>query len=189
MQNACSYCSVAGRHLQSWAPRGFFPKPFQRSASSMPLPWLPGESEIFCLRDRLPSSISQGAPTASLQAPSCCFSAFHLDSIPDHPSLHLCTAMDRPVTWQVDFGGLLVPGMQITRHSSDLRGGCCCSFAKSYPTLCDPVDFIACLAPLSMEFSRQEYWSGLPFPLGSGPYLSPLLQIVPSRLRRLKPLV
>ena len=23
---------------------------------------------------------------------------------------------------------------------------------------------IACLAPLSMEFSRQEYWSGLPFP-------------------------
>ena len=23
---------------------------------------------------------------------------------------------------------------------------------------------IACLAPLSMGFSRQEYWSGLPFP-------------------------
>ena len=23
---------------------------------------------------------------------------------------------------------------------------------------------IACQAPLSMEFSRQEYWSGLPFP-------------------------
>ena len=23
---------------------------------------------------------------------------------------------------------------------------------------------IACPAPLSMEFSRQEYWSGLPFP-------------------------
>ena len=22
---------------------------------------------------------------------------------------------------------------------------------------------VACLAPLSMEFSRQEYWSGLPF--------------------------
>ena len=26
---------------------------------------------------------------------------------------------------------------------------------------CDPVD---CRAPLSMGFSRQEYWSGLPFP-------------------------
>ena len=23
---------------------------------------------------------------------------------------------------------------------------------------------VACLAPLSMKFSRQEYWSGLPFP-------------------------
>ena len=29
---------------------------------------------------------------------------------------------------------------------------------------------IACQAPLSMEFSRQEYWSGLPFPtLGNLP--------------------
>ena len=28
-------------------------------------------------------------------------------------------------------------------------------------TLCDPMDY---QAPLSMEFSRQEYWSGLPFP-------------------------
>ena len=28
-------------------------------------------------------------------------------------------------------------------------------------TLCDPMD---CQAPLSMELSRQEYWSGLPCP-------------------------
>ena len=28
-------------------------------------------------------------------------------------------------------------------------------------TLCDP---IACQATLSMRFTRQEYWSGLPFP-------------------------
>ena len=34
--------------------------------------------------------------------------------------------------------------------------------------LCDPVDPIAHQAPLSMGFSRQEYWSGLPCPpLGS----------------------
>ena len=32
------------------------------------------------------------------------------------------------------------------------------------PTLCDSIDYIACQAPLSMEFSTQEYWSGLPFP-------------------------
>jgi len=27
----------------------------------------------------------------------------------------------------------------------------------------DPMDYIACQAPLSVGFSRQEYWSGLPF--------------------------
>ena len=31
---------------------------------------------------------------------------------------------------------------------------------QSCPTLCT----VTCKAPLYMEFSRQEYWSGLPFP-------------------------
>ena len=31
-------------------------------------------------------------------------------------------------------------------------------------TLCDPMDCVAHQDLLSMEFSRQEYWSGLPFP-------------------------
>ena len=35
--------------------------------------------------------------------------------------------------------------------------------AKSCPTLAAPWT-VACQAPLSMRFSRQEYWSGLPFP-------------------------
>ena len=35
--------------------------------------------------------------------------------------------------------------------------------AQSCPTLCDPVDCTH-QAPLSMGFSRQEYWSGLPCP-------------------------
>ena len=34
---------------------------------------------------------------------------------------------------------------------------------QSCPTLCDPWT-VACQAPQSMEFSRQEYWSELPFP-------------------------
>ena len=29
---------------------------------------------------------------------------------------------------------------------------------------CDPMDCIGCWAPLSMGFSRQQYWSGFPFP-------------------------
>ena len=39
---------------------------------------------------------------------------------------------------------------------------CCCSVAKLCPTLCNPM--VACQTPLSMGFSRQEYWSELPFP-------------------------
>ena len=34
---------------------------------------------------------------------------------------------------------------------------------KSCPTLVTP-STVACQAPLSMGFSRQEYWTGLPFP-------------------------
>ena len=37
------------------------------------------------------------------------------------------------------------------------------SVAQLCPTVCDPMD-VTLQAPLSMEFSRQEYWSGLPFP-------------------------
>ena len=35
---------------------------------------------------------------------------------------------------------------------------------QSCPTLCDPMDSGLHQAPPSMGFSRQEYWSGLPFP-------------------------
>ena len=46
---------------------------------------------------------------------------------------------------------------------------CCCLVAKLCPILCNPM--VACQAPLSMGFSRQEYWSGLPFPSpGDLPY-------------------
>ena len=38
---------------------------------------------------------------------------------------------------------------------------CVCSVAQLCPTLWDPMDY---QAPLSMGFSRQEYWSGQPFP-------------------------
>ena len=38
------------------------------------------------------------------------------------------------------------------------------SVAQSCWILCDPMVCLACQGPLSMGFSRQEYWSGLPFP-------------------------
>ena len=46
----------------------------------------------------------------------------------------------------------------------------CVLVTQSCPTLCDPMDWSplsmkpSVQAPLSMKFSRQEYWSGLPFP-------------------------
>ena len=36
--------------------------------------------------------------------------------------------------------------------------------AQSCPTLCDPMSSSLYHAPPSMGFSRQGYWSGLPFP-------------------------
>ena len=44
-----------------------------------------------------------------------------------------------------------------------LTGSCCYLVAKSCPALFDPMD-CSSQAPLSLEFSRQEYWSGLPCP-------------------------
>ena len=35
---------------------------------------------------------------------------------------------------------------------------------QSCPTLCDPIDGSPPVSPTSLGFSRQEHWSGLPFP-------------------------
>ena len=57
---------------------------------------------------------------------------------------------------------------------------CACSVTESCLTLCDPM---GCQPPLSIGFSRKEYWSGLPFPSpGDIPdpgieFLSPALQV------------
>ena len=51
-----------------------------------------------------------------------------------------------------------------------------CVQALVCPTLCDPMDYIACKAPLSMEFSKQEYWSGLACPT-PGDLPDPVIQL------------
>ena len=40
----------------------------------------------------------------------------------------------------------------------------CVLITQSCLTPCNSMDCVAHQAPLSMEFSRQEYWSRLPFP-------------------------
>ena len=47
---------------------------------------------------------------------------------------------------------------------------CACSVTQSCPTLWDPLDCSPPVSFLSVEFPRQEYWSGLPCPpLGHRP--------------------
>ena len=48
----------------------------------------------------------------------------------------------------------------------------CVLFTQSCPTLCDPMDCTAHQALLSMGFSRQGYWSGLPL-LSPGDFPNP----------------
>ena len=49
-------------------------------------------------------------------------------------------------------------------HYIELRRYLCSVNGSSHVlTICDPMDY-GSQPPLSVEFSRQEYWSGLPFP-------------------------
>ena len=52
----------------------------------------------------------------------------------------------------------------LLRRVRDPKIACCCLVAKSCLTLLQPHGLIAGQVPLSMEFSRQGSWSGLPFP-------------------------
>ena len=55
-------------------------------------------------------------------------------------------------------------GQTITMYSVGLLLMHVCMRAKSYLTLLGPPQTVTHQAPLSTGFSRQEYWSGLPFP-------------------------
>ena len=67
-------------------------------------------------------------------------------------NLHLLSLLD----WQVDSLPLSHLGSPSTLFVVGQSPSCVQLFATSWT--------IACQAPLSMEFSRQEYWNGLPFP-------------------------
>ena len=74
-----------------------------------------------------------------------------------------------PPEWRCQLGGErtlwycdpATRGQKCTEVGEQAPACACCVLAQSCPTLCDPRD---CGAPLFMGFSRQEYWSGLPFP-------------------------
>ena len=74
-----------------------------------------------------------------------------------HISASLEELLKNTPTWGPKYLDSFGPAMSISYVL------CCAKSLQSCPTLCDPMDFIACQAPQCMEFSRQEYWSGLPF--------------------------
>ena len=64
-------------------------------------------------------------------------------------------------------GGFVIWLCSMTRDStftSTLSSALHAKLLQLCLTLCNPMDCIACQTSLSMRFSRQEYWSGLPFP-------------------------
>ena len=81
------------------------------------------------------------------------------------------------------FWGTLIPAIASIRKLELLfppPAFICAQSLQSCPTFCDPMDCIAHQAPLSMGFSKQEYWSGLPcLPLGNPGIkpTSPALQV------------
>ena len=52
--------------------------------------------------------------------------------------------------------------LELTRYCKSTVCVCVCILSPS-PTLCNPMN-CSHQAPLFMRFSRQKYWSGLPFP-------------------------
>ena len=79
-----------------------------------------------------------------------------------------------PSTW--DISGCIKHNLQVrvhrpvggTRLLTDHYNNSNSLVTKSCPTLATPLT-VAYQAPLSMGFSRQEYWSGLPFPSPGDP--------------------
>ena len=78
-----------------------------------------------------------------------------------HTGLSLCTSV-QPLQTCADLFEVLPKASEIvpTSHSLYFHHA---KWLQLCLTLCNPVDYNF-LAPLSMGFSRQEYWRGLPFP-------------------------
>ena len=58
---------------------------------------------------------------------------------------------------------LLLSLLPVSRRRACYAMLCYAKSLQSCPTLCDPIDG-SHQAPPSLGFSRQEHWSGLPFP-------------------------
>ena len=87
----------------------------------------------------------------------------YLVSSPDPCPPSLCLPLHHPTPAPLQLAYCVVQFLEkdatLTEHVS--TSGVCVKLLQSCTTFGDPM---GCQAPLSMGFSRQEYWSGLPFP-------------------------
>ena len=67
-----------------------------------------------------------------------------------------------PATRRWKFSSFAALALQVYKYTCHLYATTT-KLLQSCPTLCDPID-AAHQAPPSLGFSRQEHWSGLPFP-------------------------
>ena len=77
-----------------------------------------------------------------------------------HPTPRICRPTMCNVLWERLFSSIYYIKVDFTAF---LRIWLMCVRPQSRPSLWDPMD-CSPQAPLSMGFSRQEYWSGLPLP-------------------------
>ena len=117
----------------------------------LPRPWdSPGKNTgvgchflLQCMKVKSESEIAESCPTLSDP----------LDCGPPGSSVH--------GIFQARVQSTFIQIISFHLHSNPI-GLCVCQLLSCVPLFVTPWT-IACQAPLSMEFSRQEYWSGLPF--------------------------
>ena len=123
--------------------------------------WAPGEDSSELSQFRRPEIPNQGVgravrpPKAPVEDPSY---LFQLLGAPGIPGLVAASLPSLPPSLS-GFSPCLFLFWSLNSDGLTSRSVCAQLLSHIRPTLCNPLQ-----APLSMGFSRQEYWSGLPFP-------------------------
>ena len=124
-------------HTLKWISHGFTCAPHPNPPSHLPLRLIP-----------------LGLPSAPWLAILLCTGKYHFAFLFSSQASYIQSSSSR------NCGPFTNPICPLTSFLGGDGGGL---FAKSCPTLAIPWT-VAFQAPLSRRFSRQEYWSGLPFP-------------------------
>ena len=104
-----------------------------------------------------------GISLCSTSGSNCCFLAFSVEFMVWGKNTKV---MYQSSSWW---------GVRSLHFLCDFRKVCACVHGAAVQPFVTPWT-VACQAPLSMEFSKQEYWSGLPLP-SPGDFLDPGIEL------------